>query len=67
VIYYRSRRPDLDESLILDVLEGFAYGNDRQVEWKDVRRGLTDKREPRVEILVELVPAGDDWRVLAGQ
>ena len=28
-IHYASRRPDLDESLILDLLQGVAYENDR--------------------------------------
>jgi Holliday junction resolvase RusA-like endonuclease len=31
-IYYASRRPDLDESLILDLLQGRVYVNDRQVK-----------------------------------
>ncbi len=31
-IYYASRRPDLDESLILDLLQGYVYANDRQVK-----------------------------------
>ena len=31
-IYYASRRPDLDESLILDLLQGLVYVNDRQVK-----------------------------------
>ncbi|HAI44573.1 MAG TPA: hypothetical protein DCM40_43970, partial [Maribacter sp.] len=33
-IFYASRRPDLDESLILDLMQGFAYENDRQVKEK---------------------------------
>jgi len=28
-IYYASRRPDLDESVILDCMQGFIYKNDR--------------------------------------
>ena len=35
-IYYASRRPDLDESLILDLLQGVAYENDRQVKEKHI-------------------------------
>jgi len=50
-IYYASRRPDLDESLILDLLQGVTYLNDRQVKEKHIRWGL-DKDLPRCEILV---------------
>lgn len=48
-IYYASRRPDLDESLILDLLQGVAYANDRQVRERHVFWGL-DKANPRAEI-----------------
>lgn len=51
-IYYASRRPDLDESLILDLLQGVAYENDRQVKQKHIFWGL-DKDKPRAEITVE--------------
>ena len=51
-IYYRTRRPDLDESVILDCLEGYAYKNDRQVKEKHIYHGL-DKENPRAEITVE--------------
>jgi Holliday junction resolvase RusA-like endonuclease len=51
-IWYASRRPDLDESLILDLLQGVAYVNDRQVREKHIYWGL-DKENPRTEILVE--------------
>ena len=51
-IYYASRRPDLDESLILDLLQGYAYKNDRQVKEKHIVWGL-DKENPRTEITVE--------------
>jgi Holliday junction resolvase RusA-like endonuclease len=50
-IYYASRRPDLDESLILDLLQGVTYLNDRQVKEKHIRWAL-DKDLPRCEILV---------------
>lgn len=53
-IYYASRRPDLDESLILDLLQGVAYANDRQVKERHVYWGL-DKANPRSEIYVEQV------------
>jgi len=50
-IYYASRRPDLDESLVLDLLQGVAYLNDRQVKEKHIRWAL-DKELPRCEIMV---------------
>ena len=51
MIYYASRRPDLDESLILDCMQGFIYSNDRQVKQKMVYWGL-DKENPRCIIKV---------------
>jgi Holliday junction resolvase RusA-like endonuclease len=50
-IYYASRRPDLDESLILDLLQDAAYLNDRQVKEKHIFWGL-DKENPRTIIEV---------------
>ena len=50
-IYYASRRPDLDESLILDLLQGHAYRNDRQVKEKHIFWKL-DKKNPRAEIKI---------------
>jgi len=67
-IFYASRRPDLDESLILDCMQsrdikhrktkevlGIAhnvYKNDRQVKEKHIFWSL-DKENPRTEIIVE--------------
>jgi len=50
-IYYPSMRNDLDESLVLDIMQGYIYKNDRQVMAKHVYRAL-DKENPRVEIAV---------------
>ena len=50
-IFYKSRRPDLDESLILDLLEDKVYKNDRQVKLKHIEWGL-DKEDPRAIIVV---------------
>ena len=50
-IYYASRRPDLDESVILDCMQDLIYKNDRQVRDKHVYWGL-DKENPRAEIEV---------------
>lgn len=54
-IYYASRRPDLDESLILDLMQGLIYENDRQVKEKHIYWGL-DTENPRTEIIVECIP-----------
>lgn len=65
-IYYASELPDLDESLILDVLQDRytgkgerrqlvqrgLYRNDRQVREKHVYHAI-DRRNPRAEIVVE--------------
>ena len=53
MIYYASRRPDLDESLILDCLQGLVYKNDRQVKKKTIYWGL-DKDNPRA--IIRLTP-----------
>lgn len=50
-IYYRTQRPDLDESLILDLLQGKIYENDRQVRERHVYH-MIDKENPRIEILI---------------
>jgi Holliday junction resolvase RusA-like endonuclease len=58
-IWYASRRPDLDESLILDLLQGRVYENDRQVKERHVFWRL-DRDNPRSEIQVTpLAPDGD--------
>jgi Holliday junction resolvase RusA-like endonuclease len=51
-IWYASRRPDLDESLILDLMQDCIYENDRQVKERHAYWGL-DKENPRSEITVE--------------
>lgn len=53
-IFYASRRPDLDESLILDLMQGLIYENDRQVKERHTYWGL-DPENPRAEILVERI------------
>lgn len=50
-IYYASRRPDLDPSLIFDLMQGFIYLNDRQIKEQHLYWGL-DKERPRAEITV---------------
>jgi Holliday junction resolvase RusA-like endonuclease len=65
-IWYATERPDLDESVILDVLQAKTEGtgkdrkiirrgvylNDRQVREKHVFHGI-DKAHPRAEIEIE--------------
>jgi Holliday junction resolvase RusA-like endonuclease len=53
-IFYASRRPDLDESLILDLMQGLIYENDRQVKERHAYWGL-DPLNPRTEILIERI------------
>ena len=50
-IYYKTRRPDLDESLILDLLQGKIFKNDRSIKSKHVEHGL-DKEQPRSVIVI---------------
>ena len=50
-VYYATRRPDLDESVILDCMQGVIYGNDRQIKEKHIYHGL-DRDNPRSEIFV---------------
>lgn len=51
-IFYASERPDLDESVILDALQGHIYKNDRQVREKHVVHAI-DRNNPRCIIQVE--------------
>ena len=61
-IYYASERPDLDESVLLDVLQARRkhgqivrdgiYVNDRQVREKHVFHHI-DRADPRAEIEIE--------------
>lgn len=54
-IFYANQRPDLDESLILDVLQGICYVNDRQVRERHVTHWI-DRKNPRAHILLTHVP-----------
>lgn len=65
-IFYASQRPDLDESVVLDVLQARyasvkdggallrrgVYVNDRQVREKHVYHAI-DRANPRAEVVVE--------------
>jgi Holliday junction resolvase RusA-like endonuclease len=50
-IYYKTRRPDLDESLILDLLQDKIFKNDRSIKSKHIEHGL-DKERPRSVIVI---------------
>lgn len=50
-IWYATRRPDLDESVILDGLQGLIYGNDRQIRERHVYWGI-DRHNPRTRIII---------------
>jgi hypothetical protein len=53
-IFYASRRPDLDESLILDLMQGLIYENDRQVKERHCYWHL-DPENPRTFFTVEKI------------
>jgi len=57
-IYYATRRPDLDESVILDEMQGKIYKNDRQVKQKHIYWGL-DRDNPRSHIRIETLEGSD--------
>lgn len=50
-IFYATRRPDLDESLILDAMQGAVFVNDRQIKEKHIYHNL-DRTFPRAEIKI---------------
>jgi len=54
IIFYETRRPDLDPSLILDCMEGFVYKNDRQVK-RQILYWALDKNNSRAEIRVKQI------------
>lgn len=56
-LHYANRRSDLDESLILDALQGRVYRNDRQVKRKNIRWAL-DADRPRSFIRVYPLAGG---------
>ena len=58
IMWMASRRPDLDESLVLDLLQGRAYKNDRQVKIKRIFWAL-DRKIPRV--IIRMREIGEDY------
>jgi Holliday junction resolvase RusA-like endonuclease len=53
-LYYASRRPDLDASVLLDVLQGCVYENDRAVKEIHLYHAI-DKKRPRAHVVVEVI------------
>ena len=51
-IWYASQRPDLDPSLILDLMQERIYQNDRQVREMHLYHWI-DKENPRAQITIE--------------
>ena len=58
IVYYASRRPDLDESVVLDCMQGKIYVNDRQVKQKHIYWGL-DRERSRTHVRVSPLEACD--------
>ena len=50
-IFYRTRRPDLDASVVLDCLQGRVIVNDRQFKELHLYHGI-DRENPRAEISI---------------
>ena len=50
-IYYKTRRPDLDESLILDLLQKKVFNNDRSIKSKYIEWGL-NRENPKSLIVI---------------
>ena len=59
-IHYASRRPDLDDSVILDAMQGLIYANDRQVRERHLYWSL-DRLRPRTDIVVAKI--GESYTV----
>lgn len=51
-IHYASERPDLDPSLILDLLQGLVYQNDRQIRRLIAVKERKDPNLPRCYVTV---------------
>lgn len=49
--WYASERPDLDASLLYDVLQGRIYRNDRQLREQYLWHGI-DKENPRAAVVI---------------
>jgi len=63
-VFYASRRPDLDTSLVKDALQNRVLINDRQVR-HEVNSDFVDRDRPRVEVRVFKALAGVRMREVA--
>lgn len=52
LVFYASNRPDLDVTLVRDVLQDYAYVNDRQIVEEHSYKRISAEN-PRVEIVIE--------------
>jgi len=65
-VFYGSRRPDLDCSVLFDAAQGYLYQNDRQVKQQHLYWRL-DRENPRSEIVIKEIEIKDphqppkDW------
>ena len=50
-VYYASRRPDLDVTVLLDALQGRVYENDRQVREQHLYHEV-DRDNPRAVVMI---------------
>ena len=57
LIWYGSLRKDLDESMLMDSLQGRMYENDRQIRFKIII-GSLDKSSPRSFVFCEPLQGG---------
>lgn len=64
-IFYPDRRRDLDESLVLDLMQGCIYANDRQVRSRVCRWNISGTN-PGMEVRVRLMQPGDYAQVGRG-
>ena len=51
-VFYGSRKPDLDISLLLDSAQNYLFKNDRQVKEQHLYWRL-DRKNPRSEIIIK--------------
>jgi Holliday junction resolvase RusA-like endonuclease len=60
VLVYASERPDLDESLVLDLMQGRIYQNDRQVRQKFFIKAIDTARPRAILLIEELQPSAPE-------
>jgi Holliday junction resolvase RusA-like endonuclease len=58
-VWYSTQRPDLDISLVLDLLQGRIYRNDRQVREMHLHHHI-DREQPRTRLHIQEIEDDDD-------